>query len=261
MTEKDRGKIKRSLDTEIFEISDIFYQSAELLSELTNYTAIVLVPQSSSKRLTGFRMVPLNHRQMILIMQLDNFEVQNMIFKIPDELKIESIKEVTDFINKNLVGETLTTIFYVLKNDLPKLFEKYLNDNWNITNMLERVLVHFQDDQMFVSGKTNILDFTEDMNTRQVKDLYKLIDNDNTLITLFHSLYNRKGNVDIRIGDEFDNQLFESFSLMTVPYEDKRLGGGFIAVLGPTNMSYDSTLGVIQVLREELLDRLEVFYL
>ena len=83
----------------------------------------------------------------------------------------------------------------------------------------------------------------------------------NGLFTLFNHLYDRQRTYNIRIGDEFEDQLFESFSLMSVPYQDEHFGGGFIAVLGPTNMSYDSTLGVIQVLREELLGKLEDFYL
>ena len=257
----DRGIIKSSMNSEIFEMSDVFYQSAELLSELTNYTAIVLGPQSVSKTLTGFRILPLNNRQMMLIMQLDNFEVQNMTFQVPKRLHTSHVKQVTDFMNKNLVGETLTTVYYALQNDLPRLFEDYLAINWNVTDMLERMLSHFKDDQMFVSGKMNLLDFTEDLNIRQVKDLYKVLDNEVTLSSMFNSLYDQQRNYDIRIGNEFNNQLFEPFSLMTVPYKNTHFGDGFIAVLGPTNMTYDSTLGVIQVLREELLDRLEDFYL
>lgn len=258
---RDRGKIKSYMNSDILEMSDVFYQSAELLSELTNYTAIILGPQSVSKILTGFRILPLNSLQMMLVMQLDNFEVQNLIFRIPEGLHTNHVKQVTDFMNKNLVGESLTTVYYALKNDLPRLFEDYLAMNWNVTDMLERMLLHFKDDQIFVSGKMNLLDFTEDMNTRQVKDLYKVLDNEVTLFSMFNSLYDQKRNYDIRIGNELDNQLFEPFSLMTVPYKNARFGDGFIAVLGPTNMTYDSTLGVIQVLREELLDRLEDFYL
>lgn len=257
----ERGKIKSYMDSQIFQISDVFYQSAELLSELTSYTAIVLGPQSKNKTLTGFRIVPLNDQQMMLIMQLDNFEVQNMIFKIPTNLHVENFKQVTDFMNKNLVGESLNTVYYALQNDLPRLFEKYLTMNWNIVEMLEQTLLHFTEEQLFVSGKMNILDFAEDMNIRQVKDLYNILDNEGSLFTLFNSLYDRQGTYNIRIGDEFDDRLFESFSLMSVPYQDDYFGGGFIAVLGPTNMSYDSTLGVIQVLKEEILGKLEDFYL
>ena len=258
---QERGKIRSYMDSQIFEMNDVFYQSAELLSELTSYTAIVLGPQSNSKTLTGFRIVSLNYQQMMLIMQLDNFEVQNMIFKIPSGLHPEHFKHVTDFMNNNLVGESLSTVYYALKTDLPHLFEKYLTMNWNVIEMLERTLLHFKDDQMFVSGKTNILDFTDDMDIRQVKDLYNVLDNEGTLFTLFNHLYDRQRTYNIRIGDEFEDQLLESFSLMSVPYQDEHFGGGFIAVLGPTNMSYDSTLGVIQVLREELLGKLEDFYL
>lgn len=257
----EKVKIKDMMGSHIFQMSDVFYQSAELLSELTNYTAIVLGPQSKMNTLTGFRIVPLNDKQMMIVLQLDNYEVQNMLFKIPSGLRMEHIKQVTDFMNKNLVGESLTTVYYALQNDLPKMFEKYLAMNWNVTDMLEHTLLRTRDDQMFVSGKMNLLEFTENMDIRQVKALYNLLDNEGNLFSLFNSLNNERETIDIRIGNELENQLFESFSLMTVPYLDDRFGGGFIAVLGPTNMTYDSTLGVIELLRSELLDKLEDFYL
>lgn len=258
---KARTEIKDFMNTHIFQMKDVFYQSAELISRLTNYTAIVLGPQSNSNRLTGFRIVPLNKQQMMIVMQLDGYEVQSMIFKIPHGLKAEHIKQVTEFMNKNLVGESLTTVYQALKYDLPSMFEQYLEMNWNIPNMLERTLQTQQHEQMFVSGKPNILDFTEDMNLAQVKDLYQLLDNEGNLLSFFNSIYDGQRTFDIRIGNEFEQQLLESFSLVTVPYQDEHFGGGFIAVLGPTNMTYDSTLGVIQVLKEELLDKLEDFYL
>jgi len=258
---KERTRIKHMMDSRILQMSDMFYQSAELLSELTNYTAIVLGPQSRLNTLTGFRIVPLNDKQMMLVLQLDNYEVQNMLFRVPKGLRAEHIKQVTDFMNRNLVGESLVTVYYALKNDLPKMFQKYLTLNWDVVSMLEETLQQTRDDQMFVSGKMNIFDFTEQMERKQVKDLYNLLDNEGTLFTLFNSLYDEEENIDIRIGKEFDNQLFEPFSLITVPYSDEHFGGGFIAVLGPTNMTYDSTIGVIQLLRKELLDKLEDFYL
>lgn len=259
--ENVRHKIKSFMNNHIFQMSDIFYQSAELLSELTNYTAIVLGPQSKSNIVTGFRIVPLNHQQMVIVMQLDNYDVQSMIFRIPDNLSSNHIKQVTDFMNKNLVGESLATVHQALRNDLPQMFEKYLEMNWDVVGMLEQTLLHSKEDQTFISGKMNILDFSENMDIHQVKSLYKLLDNEGTIISLFDTLYKDKQNFDIRIGDEFGNQLFTPFSLMSVPYQDEYFGNGFIAVLGPKNMSYDTTLGVIEVLREELLDRLGDFYL
>ncbi len=258
---KEKVQIKGRMNSHIYQISDVFYQSAELLSELTNYTAIVLGPQSKFSALTGFRIVLLNDKQMMLVLQLDNYEVQSMLFKIPEGLQPEHMKQVTDFMNNNLVGESLETVYQTLRTDLPKLFKKYLAVNWDVVAMFEQALLREKNEQMFVSGKTNILDFTENMDIGQVKDLYNLLDNERTLLHLFSKLHGNRETVDIRIGNELNNQLFEPFSLITVPYTDNRFGGGFIAVLGPTNMTYDTTLGVIQLLREELLDKLEDFYL
>lgn len=256
-----RIEIKDFLDKHIFQMQDVFYQSAKLISQLTNYTAIVLGPQSSLSRLTAFRILPVNEQQMMILLQLDNHEVQSMSFRIPKGLKTEHIQQVTSFINRNLVGESLSTVYYALKNELPQMFEKYLAMNWNVPEMLEKSLQSYTNERMFVSGKPNLLDFTEDMQIGQVKDLYRLLDNEGTLLSLLKAKYNADRTFDIQIGDEFGDQLLESFSLVTVPYQDEYFGQGFIAVLGPTNMTYDSTLGVIQVLKEELLDKLEDFYL
>lgn len=257
----ERIEIKDFLDKHIFQMKDIFYQSAELVSQLTNYTAIVLGPQSNLSRLTAFRILPLNDQQMMILLQLDNQEVQSMSFRIPKGLKTNHIKQVTRFINENLVGESLSTVYYALKNDLPRMFEKYLEMNWNVPEMLERSLQSYTDEKMFISGKSNLLDFTDDMQLSQVKDLYGLLDNEKTLLTLLKTRYDIERTFDVQIGDEFNDQLLETFSLVTVPYHDDQFGKGLIAVLGPKNMTYDSTLGVVQVLKEELLDKLEDFYL
>ena len=256
-----RLEIKDFLDKHIFQMQDVFYQSAELISQLTNYTAIVLGPQSNISRLTAFRILRLNNHQMMILLQLDNHEVQSMNFRIPKGLEPEHIEQVTKFINQNLVGESLSTVYYALKHDLPQMFEKYLAMNWNVPQMLERSLESYSHDRMFISGKPNLLDFTEDMQVGQVKDLYRLLDNEGSLLALLNAKHNVERTFDIQIGHEFDEKLLESFSLVTVPYQDQHFGKGFIAVLGPTNMTYDSTLGVIQVLKEELLDQLEDFYL
>lgn len=259
--EKERIQIKQLMNGHLYQLSDVFYKSAELLSDLTNYTAIVLGPQSKSGRLTGFKIVPLNNKQMMLVLQLDHYDVQNMLFKIPADLQPVHLQQVTDFMNKNLVGESLVTVYYALQNDLPKMFEKYLALNWDVTGMFETTLFRPREGQMFVSGKMNLLDFTENMANHQVKDLYRLLDNEVNLISLFQSMYDEQQSIDIRIGNELKNQLFEPFSLITLPYADDHFGGGFIAVLGPTNMTYDSTVGRIQLLRDEILDKLEDFYL
>lgn len=259
--ENKRNEIKDFMDRHIFQMRDVFYQSAELISKLTNYTAIVLGPQSNFSRLTGFRIVTLNDYQMMIILQLDHHEVQSMSFRIPAGLETEHIKQVTKFMNQNLVGEPLSVVYYAMKNDLPELFEKYLEMNWNVPEMLEQSLQRYKDEQMFVSGKPNLLDFTGNMQVGQIKDLYRLLDNEGNLLSLFDSNNEGKRTFHIQIGEELEDKLLESFSLITVPYQDEQFGGGFIAVLGPKNMTYDSTLGVIQVLKEELLDKLEYFYL
>ncbi|MGC3054080.1 heat-inducible transcriptional repressor HrcA, partial [Enterococcus faecalis] len=68
---------------EIHVINDIIRQSAEIQSELRSYTAFSLGPEVKVRKLTGFRMVPLNDRQVLGIKVTDKGNVETLVFAIP----------------------------------------------------------------------------------------------------------------------------------------------------------------------------------
>ncbi|MBE8863625.1 heat-inducible transcriptional repressor HrcA, partial [Enterococcus faecium] len=56
--------IRHSFGKDFHEINESIQQSATILSNLTSYTALSLGPGMKERKLTGFRIVPLNARQI-----------------------------------------------------------------------------------------------------------------------------------------------------------------------------------------------------
>ncbi len=74
----------RSIFTErIYELEKVVQKSAKILSELTNYTTIVLGPDVKENKLKKIQLIPLNNETAIAIIVTDNGHVENKTLSCP----------------------------------------------------------------------------------------------------------------------------------------------------------------------------------
>jgi heat-inducible transcriptional repressor len=250
--------INEVLGNHVRQMDDIMNQSAKLLSDLTSYTAIVLGPKAESSRLTGFRLVALNDNLIMAIVQTDGGLIENKVFRLPKPIDESDLVKVANIFNQHLVGLPLMEVARKLEQDIPFLIRKYASNAMDMYLSLESAFNASAEDRYHVSGKMNLLDFTEDMDKQQLKSLYSLLDNKGNLNVLIDPIHE---DFVVKIGDEFDNELFTNFSLVTAAYQVSGHGRGILAVLGPTSMSYDETFGVLDVFRKQLTHTLLNYYL
>ena len=250
--------INEVLGNHVRQMDDIMNQSAKLLSDLTSYTAIVLGPKAESSRLTGFRLVALNDNLVMAIVQTDGGLIENKVFRLPKPIDESDLVKVANIFNQHLVGLPLMEVARKLEQDIPFLIRKYASNAMDMYLSLESAFNASAEDRYHVSGKMNLLDFTEDMDKQQLKSLYSLLDNKGNLNVLIDPIHE---DFVVKIGDEFDNELFTNFSLVTAAYQVSGHGRGILAVLGPTNMPYDETFGVLDVFRKQLTHTLLNYYL
>ena len=250
--------INEVLGNHVKQMDDIMNQSAKLLSDLTSYTAIVLGPKAESSRLTGFRLVALNDNLVMAIVQTDGGLIENKVFRLPKPIDESDLVKVANIFNQHLVGLPLMEVARKLEQDIPFLIRKYASNAMDMYLSLESALNASAEDRYHISGKMNLLDFTEDMDKQQLKSLYSILDNKGNLNFLIDPTHE---DFVVKIGDEFDNELFTNFSLVTAAYQVSGHGRGILAVLGPTNMPYDETFGVLDVFRKQLTYTLLNYYL
>lgn len=250
--------IQNVLNGHAEKMDDIMHQSARLLSDLTSYTAIVLGPRAESSRLTGFRLLTLNDNHVMAIIQTDSGAIENKVFRLSRPIDESDLNKVVNIFNHHLVGRPLTEVARKLATDIPLLIQKYASNSMDVYMSLESVFSDSTEDRFHVSGKINLLDFTEDMDKQKLKSLYSLLENKGDLKLLIDHFGQ---DFDVKIGEEINHELFTNFSLVTATYEVRDHGRGILAVLGPTSMSYDETFGVLDVFRKQLTHTLLNYYL
>ena len=258
VAEDKLATISEVFGSHVKQMDDIMHQSAQLLSELTHYTAIVLGPKAETSRLTGFRLLALNDNHVMAIIQTDKGTVENKVFRMPRTIKESDLVKVTNIFNRHLVGHTLTEVARKLQRDIPLLIRKYASNAAEMFLSIESVFNTSIETRHHISGKLNILDFSENIDTQKLKSLYTMLDNSGDL----HALINHiSDDFVVKIGDEINHDLLKDFSLITTTYNVSNYGKGVIAILGPTSMAYDETFGVLEVFRKQLTHTLLEYYL
>lgn len=257
MTNHEVIKIRQMLNQRYNATNEIIEQSAKILSDLTSYTAFSLGPEVKERKLTGFRIVPLNRNQLIAIIVTDQGYVESQVFSIPSDISSEDIEKMIRIINNRLVGENLLTVYHKLRTEIPLVLQKYFSNSSNVLYLFEEVFNQAFDDQIYISGGMNLLNSEVLTDVAEFKSIYSLISDSDKLTEIL--LPDTTG-IDIKIGDEIENELLLNMSLITASYEVPEHGKGVIALLGPTSMSYSKLLGLVNVFKDELSGHLDSYY-
>lgn len=257
VSNKDLSLIRQSFGRKFYAINDIVKQSSKILSQLTTYTAFSLGPEVKERKLTGFRIVPLNEHQIMAIIVTDRGNVESQVFGVPNNISSEDLEKMIKIINDKLVGQPLLTVYHKLRTEIPLLLHKYFQTPDGIMNLFESVMSHAFEDKVFVSGKMNVLDYAAVKNLNEFKSVYSLINDQEEITSLLSS---QKSDIDIRIGSELGHSLLENMSMITATYDVKGHGKGIVALLGPTNMPYSKMFSLLDVFRKELATQLIEYY-
>lgn len=253
----ERVMIRQSFGKEFHAINDIIEQSANILSELTSYTAFSLGPEVKERRLTGFRMVPLNDHQVIAIIVTDKGNVESQVFSIPQSISSEDMEKMIRLINDKLVGQPLVSVYHKLRTEIPMILHKYFQTPSGIMELFDHAFGKAFEDRVFVSGEMNLLDFDVLNNLNEFKSVYSVINDKDSLQSLIGTTSHE---LNVRIGTELGNDLLHNMSLITATYTVTDHGKGTIALLGPANMSYSKIVGLVDAFRLELSTQLDDYY-
>ncbi|PWG00739.1 heat-inducible transcriptional repressor HrcA [Levilactobacillus bambusae] len=255
--QNDINLIQSSLGSDFHKIDDIISQSANILSNLTSYTAFTLPPELQESRLSGFRLVPLGKRQVMAILVTDDGNVQNRAFDVPEGITADQLEPVVRLINDQLVGHTLPDVLARLNTDIPVEVSHYVTSPEGFLAIFGDVLRKAAQERFYIGGRLNVLNYSDDQDVDSLKSLYQLLDTNDDLADIIGKPSNQ---MQVRIGNEITNDVLKNYSLITATYDVDQHGQGMIAILGPTRMQYSRVIGLVDAFREELAKKLLDYY-
>lgn len=251
--------IEQNFDHHYHQIDDIIQQSAKILSDLTSYTAITLLPENRSTYLTGFRIVPITNRQFMAVLVTNQGTVQSQVYTISADVSAEVIEKIVNIMNDELVGLPLDVVIQKLHTDIPIILSKYLHSANGFLELFDEVFQKAARNKFFVDGQLNLLNYADKDDMQQIQSLYSTIEQNDDLLALLDSELD-SSKINVRLGPEIGNDAFKNYSIITARYDTGNHGEGLIALLGPTSMPYSKMIGLLGLFREELANKLIEYY-
>lgn len=253
LEEEEKAKIRGVYEFErLKEIEEIISHTSNLLSLLTNYTALILGPQLKKSAFKKLQIMPVDHQRGLLVLVADTGFVKSKVINLPHTLSPGELNRIVSYLNMRLEGLTIDKITSRLIVELRRDLYHHIQFLEDTFTLLQESLAE-DERRVFLGGTTNILNQPEFENIEKVKALLSLFEQNSLLATLLARPVAGVKGIVIRIGRENILEEVQECSLVMAAYCLGKEVVGTIGVLGPTRMDYAKTVAVV----EQVVNHLE----
>jgi len=259
LSEQEIKLIQREYKTKVREIAEVIQVTGRLLSQLTNYTAMVMAPQLGVSAFKHIQLVLLRPTQAMVVVVMDNGAVQYWIINIPENITQEDLEKISQVINAKFNGLTVKKIRQNLLREVYTELARYRQVVDMALELINENLSREKEDRVYLGGVFNILNQPEFHNIEKLKTLLSILEQEDLLCNLLAHDKQVEG-VTVRIGKEIQYDEINECSMVTAIYKIGKKPIGSIGILGPTRMKYERVVSVVEYTTKYLSRVLEDMY-
>ena len=251
-----KEQIGNFLAKESREIEQLLQNSAKILSAVTSYTALAISPKMKEARIKHIQLIPINSKQILMVLISDTGVVKNSIFRLNKEISEEQINLISNILNNRLKGLSIDEIDENISTEIIKEIYEFKNIIDNIIPVINQSIEDIYNVDLYSDGITKILNFPEYKDLEKAKSFISFLEDKDMMVELMlnNSLTQ---DIEITIGNENIHEPIKGCSLITANY---RLGDkviGKIGIIGPTRMDYNmviKNLNLVSINISEIID-------
>lgn len=240
----DTYKLQTIFNNQQLAISDVVKQSLQIVSEMTNYTSIVLDEKSHENKLKEISVVPINDCEIVVVVITDKGYVNNKTIRIED-VSLEEIKKTVKLINDLIVGTPIDEINSKLEFEIKPIIGKYVEQHEVLYNAFYDVFSDITSKSVNVVGKNNILKHKEFNDLDKVRNIFDKLDNEEKLL----DIHENNNDINIYIGHE--NDLSDDVTVIKTNYQTDK-DNGTIAIIGPKRMEYSRVVNLLEYIKKQI---------
>ncbi len=243
----DMLKLQTIFHNNSLEISDAINKCVEIISDITNYTSVVLGKNSKENTLKQVSIIPLDDYKIVALVCTDHGIVENKQFVLSSGTDINELIKTSEIINKMLIGTPIDEVGERLELDIKPIISKTIKQYETIYNVFYDAFNDFSKNtnNVFFGGKTNILKQPEYENSEKIKNIINKFEDEK----IINKIEAKESGVNIYIGEEteFDKDVTIIKTKYNINGEE-----GTIAIVGPKRMEYDKVVGLLEYINKNL---------
>lgn len=246
ITGDDMLKLQTIFRNNSLMLNDTIIKSMEIISELTNYTSIVLGKASNENKVSKVEVVPISESSLIAIVITDKGHVEHRNLFIDGNVSLVEIKQTVDLINQLIIGTPIDEVSRKLEFEVKPIIPKFVKQHEILYNAFYNVFNDFSHGpNVKMAGTKNILMQPEFDDTDKIRDIISKFEDQD----LIDSIKEEDSGINIYIGSE--NEFDENVTVIKTKYN---IDGeeGTIALVGPKRMDYGRVMTLLDYIKNNI---------
>lgn len=235
------------LNNQSLQLSDVITKSMEIISDMTNYTSLVLGNGSLTSRLKKVEVVPINETTVIAVIITDKGHIENKTININEKINVDEIKKMVELINNLLIGTPIDEVTKKLEFEIKPIIGKYIKQQEMIYNMFYNAFndIKEKSNSYHFQNKINLLSQPEFNDADKIRNIVSKLENKDVI----SNIEEVNNGVNVYIGH--DSNIDDDVTVIKTKYN---INGeeGTLAVIGPKRMEYDKVVGILDYIKKEI---------
>lgn len=249
LTGEDMLKLQTIFSNKDLQVSDAVTKCMEIISDITNYTSVVLGKNSNDNLLQQINVIALEQNKIVAILCTDKGVVENKQFILPGNTNISEIIKTSEMINKMLVGTPINKVSEKLEFEIKPIIAKKIKDYETVYNIFYDAFNDFvkHNTNIHVSGRVNLLKEPEYDNTNDIKRIASKLE-DESFMEMVEKV---DGSEELQVYIGADSNFDDNVTVIKRKYKS---GGeeGTIAIIGPKRMEYERVVSLLNYMVDKI---------
>ena len=248
---EDMLKLQTIFNNKELELNDAISKSLEIISDMTNYTSVILGKKSSDNKLQKVEVIPITSTQLVAIVITNTGHVENKNVILEENIPGVEISKTTELLNKMLVGTPIDEVPGKLEFEIKPIIRNYVQNYEVVYNAFYNALSNFTNERdVKFTGKTNILKQPEFNTVDDVKNIISKFESKD----MVSKIEETGDEVKVYIGSESD--IDDNVTVIKTKYKANGREGT-IAIIGPKRMDYSKVISIMKYISKKLNEKFD----
>lgn len=240
----DEASIASSIKTAGLDVRDVLRQSSLILAELSRQAGVSICSPVDDQTFKTIEFIKISNDRILVVLVSTTGLVQNKVIYDEDNLDQDSLESYGRMLNDMLKDLDLRQARERIEHELcleKTRFDLILAKTLRLGHM---ILSDNSLGEVFVEGKTNIVDDPEFCQIENLKAVLITFEHKSALLKILDKTLRAQG-VQIFIGSEHGLDQIKSCSIVAYPLRADKLVLGCVGVLGPKRMDYSKVVPIV----------------
>jgi heat-inducible transcriptional repressor len=227
--------------------TELVQSASSLLSSITAQAGVVTVPRQNTHQLRQVEFLPLSGNRVLVILVVNEREVQNRIIHTQRPYTATELHDAALMVNQRFAGQPLKRVKEQILSEMQVARSQIDGYMESTLDLASRALD--QEDaegEYLMAGESRLLGGANAGDLGRLRELFDAFEQKNDLLHLLERCSAADG-IQIFIGEEAGYEVFDDYSVVTAPYSDGMRTLGVLGVIGPTRMSYERVIPIVDV--------------